>query len=414
MSNPSTDPRDDLPAISALRDFPSPADGRASTTPRIAEYNNAKIRNLCLLLSIAVVFNHSITTGDLRHWQGESIRGATGEELSAGSLEVLIEYFLSGAIGRVANPVFFLVSGYLFFWAWRPDWPTLRRKWRRRAFTLLVPLVMWTLIGKGLWTLDHLWTNRRAIATMIREGTWGMGELVRTFAAMNVPSQLWFIQQLLLLMVVVAPLLAILIPRLRWWTLLPLGALYFLQGLDPIFWVLRKVPFCCFGAGAVLGYLAQPLVIRARSVAWTAFAVWLAAAVAYTMLAVFTRTPLSGPFKLLLVTGVIGIWAAYDLLPESARRVLAIGAAYRFFIYMGFDPALPILQKHFLGVFGASEGARLATYFFFPCVVVALCIGVACALNRFAPGLYYLITGGRTPSSLPEPSAPQPAGLPAR
>lgn len=385
-----------LPAIGPLRDFPSTSAGPTPTAPRISDYNNAKIRNLCFLLSVMVVFNHAITAGDLRDWQGEHIVGAQAEDLAVRPIEFVVEHFLSGSLGRITNPVFFAVSGYLFFWAWRPDWTSLRRKWRRRAFSLLVPLVVWAGLGKAVWLLDHLWSNRHALRIMVPAGEWGFAELGLTFLGMNVPSQLWFIDQLLWLMVLVAPLLAWGLPRIRWWALVPLAVLYFLPAPDPLF-IFRKGPLCFFCLGALLGREAAALDLPSRRWTWGAAAIWVAAAVGFTALAVFSSTPSPIAFKALVLVGVAGAWSAYDLLPHRFHRALDVVAPYRFFVYMGFDPVLPILQRHFLGWFDSGQTARLAAYVLFPSVVVTGIILLAWALHRVAPGVYFIITGGRSP-----------------
>ncbi|MGE3312056.1 MAG: acyltransferase [Limisphaerales bacterium] len=391
-------------AIGPLRDFPNPEAGPAPTTPAVSEYNNAKIRNLCLLLSIAVVFNHAVTWGDLRLWQGESIAMPDLADGAVGRFELLSQFFVSGALGRITNPVFFLASGYLFFWAWRPSWSSLCRKWKRRTLSLLAPWAIWAALGKLLWLADYLVTNRHALGVMIRKGTWGGEELLMTYLGMHVPSQLWFLQQLMYLMVFVVPVLIWLLPRLGWWVL-GLGAiLFFIPGLDPIL-IFRKPGLCFFTVGALLGYKAQDLALPSRRHAWILTGAWLVGAAAYTAAAVFGSMPLTAIYKALVLLGVVGIWGAYDVFPETFRRGLGHLAPYRFFVYMGFDPLLPILHKHGYGAFAGSEMGRVAAYVVFPLAVVFLCTAGARLLLAISPGVYDVVSGGRTPGLVPQPRA---------
>lgn len=389
-----------MPAIGPLRDFPPVAAEPEPTTPAISDYNNAKIRNICLLLSITVVFNHGITWGDLRLWQGESIGRPDVGDTPPGVVEMLVELFVSGSLGRITNPFFFLVSGYLFFWCWTPTWPSLRRKWRRRTLSLLAPWAIWAALGKLLWLADYLGTNRHALWVMVRKGTWGGQELLLTFLGMHVPSQLWFLQQLMFLMVVLVPLLAVLLPRLGWWMLVPVGVLYFVPGLDPIL-IFRKSALCFFVVGAVLGNRSQSLNLPSTRAAWVPTCLWLVTAAVYTAIAAFGTMPLTLLYKLLILTGVAGMWSAYDLFPERFRQWLSVVAPYRFFVYMGFDPLLPILNKHWFGVFAATETGRVAAYFLFPAVVVLICLVSANLMLRLAPGVYHVVSGGRTPGLVP-------------
>ncbi len=386
----------DKAAIGPLRDFPTPEAGPAPTSPAVSEYNNAKIRNICLLLSMAVVFNHAVTWGDLRLWQGESIARPEVGDGSVGLVELLLQLFVSGSMGRITNPVFFLASGYLFFWAWRPSWSSLRRKWKRRTLSLLAPWLIWAALGKLFWLGDYLVTNRHALGIMIRKGTWGGEELLMTYLGMHVPSQLWFLQQLMFLMVFVVPLLMWLLPRLGWWVLVLCGVLFFIPGLDPIL-VFRKPGLCFFMVGALLGHRARDLALPSRRHAWILTGAWLTGAVAYTGIAAFGTIPLTFLYKVLVLLGVLGIWGAYDLFPERLVRWLGAMAPYRFFIYMGFDPLLPILRKHGYGAFEGSEAGRVAAYLVFPTVVVVLCMAGARLLLWIAPGIYDIVSGGRAP-----------------
>lgn len=398
VPHPDSLPSEGLQAIGPLRDFPPTVPDPAPSQPLLSDYVNAKIRTLCLLLSIMVVFNHAITWGDLRSWQGESILPPSSEEVASAPYEVAIEHWLSGSVGRITNPVFFAVSGYLFFWAWRPTWPSLIRKWRRRAFSLVLPLVLWGAWGRTLWMLDYLWINRQPLAVMGRRGTWGWFEAAQTWFGMNSPSQLWFITQLLWLMLIAAPVLALVLPRVRWWALPAITVFYFLPGPDPV-WVFRKAALCFFSTGALLGAMAQPLTLG--SVRWrrAGLTLWLGAATGYTILAMSAPVHLTLFFKVLVLLGIWGAWCAYDFLPERCHRVLGWIAPYRFFVYMGFDPLLPIMQKHWMSAFMGTQGGRVLSYFLFPTVVVGLCLFMAWSLHRLAPGLYFIGTGGRTPDA---------------
>ena len=62
----------------------------------------------------------------------------------------LIIQFFRSEICRIFVPLFFAISGYLFFV--RYDGGTsdfYKRQWRRRLFTLLVPYLLWGVIAWG-------------------------------------------------------------------------------------------------------------------------------------------------------------------------------------------------------------------------------------------------------------------------
>lgn len=65
--------------------------------------------------------------------------------------------FISGKLLLFVNPLFFLISGYLFFLNGnlerKKDWIN---KYKRRIRSLLVPYVIWNLIGVALFLLKYL------------------------------------------------------------------------------------------------------------------------------------------------------------------------------------------------------------------------------------------------------------------
>ena len=61
----------------------------------------------------------------------------------------LIADLFSQVLARTAVPLFFLISGYLFFYKSSFSWPMYGSKLRKRAQTLLLPYLFWNgaLVG---------------------------------------------------------------------------------------------------------------------------------------------------------------------------------------------------------------------------------------------------------------------------
>ena len=76
---------------------------------------NSKIRNLCLILSVLVIFNHATTDVAIvgSEQQPSVVRSEAG--IAVASWVTAVQFFLSGSMWRVTNPVFFMASGFLFF-----------------------------------------------------------------------------------------------------------------------------------------------------------------------------------------------------------------------------------------------------------------------------------------------------------
>lgn len=384
--------------LGALRDDPGPLPGEVRAQKRVSEEISRKIRNICFILSVTVIFNHAITYTHTWDWQGYREEPLEPGYFASVPIEVAVQHFISGALGRITNPVFFMVSGFLFFYAWKPDRPSWQRKLRRRAFTLLIPYFVWGIIGKFLNGLNLYAGKVSFLLNQASDYSWV--DVLITFWNMHPPTQLWFLRDLMLMMVIGVPLILLLVrlpPIIFSLIILVAYAL-------PWFAVVDKNSLCFFTAGAYLGFRQfNPQFTSNRTRFWC-IAVSFTFGIAYTILAIATDWNLRLLFKAMIISGITGIWALYDFFPAAAYRFLDRFSPYRFFVYMGFDPLLPILQIPILGALPVTQASRLAVFFILPLVVAAMCVVVAMALHRVAPKAYYVITGGRLPGGKPNPA----------
>lgn len=379
---------EDAPRTNASGGAPSPVGGA-----RTSAYSDGKIRNICLLLSVAVAFNHSRTISLFYGWEGVSLEPVSADYLQRPPFEILLQHFLSGALGRITNPFFFLISGFLFFYGWQPTLAGWWGKMRKRMFTLLVPFLVWGFIGKLVNLGDWLFTRPDSLAEQsdaLIQGLPGVWELL---ISMPSSGQLWFVRALLLIMLA-APVLALLIAKLRASLLLVIFAVYVSPWQTP--WdSVDKSAICFFSFAATLGFLRANIEWKSRVLVQWASAAWLSLAAIYTALSLVTVWDLTLLFKFLILAGVPGIWALYELVPNAIHDWLGRLSPYRFFVYMGFEPLLTIVQDKYYASLAPSQATHLLGYLCFPTLVVALCLAVACLLRRGAPNVYSFLSGGR-------------------
>ena len=353
---------------------------------------NTKIRNLCLILSVLVIFNHS-TSGvwiSGSEQQPSVTRSEAG--IAVASWETVVQFFLSGSMWRVTNPVFFMASGFLFFFGWRPTLLGLHRKLSKRVFTLFSPYLIWIGLSMSLNFVSYILANFPNFQHEWVAGRISWSQVMTFFLNMPRSGQLWFLHDLLLIMAFAVPVLALVLPRLRGWTIPLFLALYFSDIPNP---GVGRPGLCFFAIGATLGYLRlQP---KFPSLVWRRIAVmaWVGTAGAYTILSLLTDWQLKPLFNLLVLVGIVGVWAFYDLLPARMHNWLTGLSPYRFFIYMMFDPLLPILQRVIAPWLAPTPLIQLLCYFVMPLIVIALCVGIAGSLRQRLPRGYAVLTGGR-------------------
>lgn len=58
-----------------------------------------------------------------------------------------LHYFLGNVVGRIGVPLFYIISGYLFFQRYDNSLKCYKNKLKKRIFSLLVPYLMWNFIA---------------------------------------------------------------------------------------------------------------------------------------------------------------------------------------------------------------------------------------------------------------------------
>src|SRR5882757_6269683 len=97
----------------------------------MTDYLSRKLKALSLGAVILVVFLHS---------HNEELKFASGQVVTDPSYRVLfLENFLSKGVARIAVPLFFLISGFLFYTSYHFTLAGVTYKYKRRLRTLLVP-----------------------------------------------------------------------------------------------------------------------------------------------------------------------------------------------------------------------------------------------------------------------------------
>lgn len=158
-----------------------------------------KINWYVFLMSLLVVLIHSVNlaidnttlssmilTAD---HTGATLPGITGV---AGH----IEHLLSNALGQMAVPGFFLISGYLFFRTLH-GFRDIGRKWQERVWSLLVPYGAWNT----LWYLAYVLSGRERFS---------FDALTLAAANYRCNPTFWYMYQLMLL-TILAPLFYLLL-----------------------------------------------------------------------------------------------------------------------------------------------------------------------------------------------------------
>lgn len=349
--------------------------------------NTHYITALRFPLALLVVFIHT--------------HNAQWQLIETGSAPTLAS-FLSGILPTFAVPLFFALSGYLFFYKVRTfDLVCYAGKLRRRMLTLAIPYLLWNLIAFGLYALQsklngqalpypfspQLWCNCRELAAPFTN-IWGF-----SVGASTAPVQqpLWFVRDLMLI-VLASPIIYGIFKRIGAWTLLLLGIIYY-TNLWPNPGGISFTGFWYFSLGAWFSITRRDVVSTTRP--------WLIPSAILAPLCVIALTWFG--------MGPSGIHQAAQSVYVVSAMILAIHAANNytsshtpgkwlanssFFVYAAHTIVLlPLTSVISRSV--ATAGTMLQGIAFIGCALLAttICLGIYAVLHRYAPRLSAPLTG---------------------
>jgi len=155
----------------------------------VSQYLSRKLRFLGFAAILMVVQLHA--------WNLHVQFAARSFELPLESWPGWIESLATGSLTRVAVPLFFLLSGYLFFLTLEPTRRGFALKMRRRLSSLLVPYLVWSGLGLAAYALMQSMPGAENYFTRERILSLPPSQVVHKLLVDPVPYQFWFIRELL-------------------------------------------------------------------------------------------------------------------------------------------------------------------------------------------------------------------------
>lgn len=319
-----------------------------------------------------------------------------------------LNHFIDAFLRDQSVPVYYFISGYVFFLGIEMTRSTYVRKLKNRVRSLFIPYMVWntlsllllistllssfsqyTLYSSSLHIslpniLSCYWSYRGDLA----------GITLNTYHPVNGP--LWFVRNLMVL-VLCTPLLYVLVKKLKLMIVFLFGAIWFLSGLSEVDHYNLSVSLFFFVWGAYMSIFKKDmLTIFGR---YFKSSVFLYLGCGFLYMAACHYFPSAKPFiKQLNI--VIGLLFAYNvsawLLKKKICRVSSFLASASFFIYVSHALIVgKILKLVFVTIRPASEVGLFCTYFFTIGFSVALLLGTFYLLRRYTPRLLKVIAGQR-------------------
>jgi len=279
-----------------------------------------------------------------------------------------LKLLVSQTLVKVAVPVFFIMSGYLFF-ANVKTWnlQVYKAKVLRRLKTLLIPYLLWNLLMAiklktfSLWTFWSFWCPAG-----IQIDWFGQEQLMT--APANMP--LWFLRDLMVVSLL-TPILYICVRRLGWWLLCILTIIY-LSGICAFIPGLSAYAVYFFTAGAFLSIRKMDLLETFRRFEWPAYVLSLMLAV--TMMLTYHTSVFSSLMLCFRLTGAVAVFClASRILSATAKRPPSVVCDSAYFIYLAhYVFFFSFIDSSFFTLLGSSTAALSLHYLLAPLLKAAL------------------------------------------
>jgi len=353
-------------------------------------YLRVKIKVLSFFLVVLVVIVHSYNTGFNADPEGlHSISGING----------FIQEFICQGLNRIASPLFFIISGYLFFVNISGSAGDFIRKARKRFFTLIIPYVFWSVWGIVLYLFLQAVLPASVSFSKGLIAHYNPGEILYTIFLDPVPYQLWYVRDLILF-VILSPVLYYLLKYLKFFLVVLLIMTWL---FDVNFVVFKNQSLLFFSLGAYISWYAGDLVARkSTQVVIVASSLWILINLVKTILIYNDYQDLNVLLvlhKAGIAAGITAINFSYNLFFNDEEKILKLKyfgiVSFSFFLFASHEPVCTILKKGLLMISGTGETALFIVFLIAPALTIALCLAIGYALKRHLPKFYGTITGWR-------------------
>jgi len=350
-------------------------------------YTSDKIRILSFVSIVLVVFLHAFNLDNLQN----------ATPLFYQSWVWFVEDAISYGFTRVAVPLFFLLSSYLYFLNTDGSLAGFVAKIKKRTRTLLIPFLFWSLFGIAFYFALQSIPQTAKFFTKGHIADFTPGQWLKTIFIHPIAYQLWFVRDLMVL-ILLSPLLYQGIKH--FWK--PMFVIAFvLWIIAPDVWQNSCEALLFFIVGGGIS-IHKPEKIETGygqySIIWMVF--WMALVLLKTALH-YANVPeqvIFGVFKLSILVGVFACWGFYDRLfagSQNTNSALLKLSAFTFFIYASHEPVLTVFKKILFVVLSKTPMGHFEIYLAAPVLALLFCVIMGYGLKRFATPFYQFITGGR-------------------
>jgi Acyltransferase family. len=346
------------------------------------------INKLKFPLTVGVVFIHN----QLKVSNEISISGQHVPIPDTAWYEAVINLF-SYVLPCIAVPVFFCISGYLFFKERVLDKYLYINKLKKRFKSLVIPYFLWNTLGLLIFLtvrlpfLHSLFPNtslKDVTLNKILSGYWACEGNGFPF-----DYPLWYVRELILV-VIISPLLYLAVKKWKSIFLIIVGICCFCN-LCPAKFSLTL--YACFFFS--LGIWAQLFPEKIEYIKRLNIKYLYVSLVIVNIYTVTYGLSINSYIKnLVILSGVLCVF--HYIFLSTPKRTKAIFHEESFFIFASHGLFMAFLQKAVLKITNpTTEIGFLIVYFFVPLLTIAFLLGIYRYMKSATPKMLSVFTGGR-------------------
>lgn len=353
------------------------------------KYLSVKLKIISFLLMVMVVFIHS-------HNIGKTL--LAGNTVIKNGYSSFIQDFISDGIALVAVPLFFAISGYLFFLKFGGTVTEFVSKYIKRLRTLVLPYLFWSVGVLVLFLVLQFLPEFKTYfgSKLIKD--YSLYEFLDKIFITPIPLQFWFVKDLIIL-VFFSPAIYYLIKKLKLFFIIVL-LLTWLFSFNYVIFSSVAILFFSFGAFLSINEY-DILLINFSKRYWLYTSLWFTLVLCKATLLYINfngNLILYLIHQLSILIGIVSIWSLYDFIVKDkdlSNSIFYSICSFSFFLYAFHIPALNIIKRALFNIMGKEEFASLTIYIIAPLLIIFISIVIGYQLKRFTPKLYAIMTGGR-------------------
>lgn len=345
-------------------------------------------------LIVAVVFIHSNP-----HMM--TFSGNTPVDIDQFHVYNIVHLLFNYILTSIAVPLFFFISGFLFFYRSDFSADTYRHKLKKRFKTLIIPYIIWNLIIVTLYFIAQYFMPSFTSGTSKPVVDYNWLDWINIFwdncKGMPVSYQLWFLRDLIMLSLL-SPLIYLIVKWCRIWSVVALGALWvFSRWFGPTGFSFVGLFF--FTSGAWFGINKHDFTAKFSSYRWSSLITCLTLmSIDYWMRYTNADAYISLPIhKAGIIAGCITVisWTARGI-TAGYLRISAFLAGSSFFIFAYHIMPQQFIQKCWVLYFSPmGEETLIIGYFMIPLATIGIGLCLYTFLRKYLPAFTAIITGSR-------------------